>query len=77
MAILKRLWAGWKRVAEKIAQVQTLILLTLLYLIVILPFGVVVSLFGDPLGLKRGRAESFWRPRETPPPLLDAARRQF
>jgi hypothetical protein len=77
MAILKRLWIGWKRVAEKIAHVQTLILLTLLYVVVILPFGVVASLFGDPLGIKRGSGTSFWRPRGTPPPLLDAARRQF
>lgn len=77
MRILKRLWAGWKRVAEKIVRVQTLILLTLLYIILILPFGILASLFGDMLGIRRPAGSSFWRPRGTPPADLDAARRQF
>lgn len=77
VALLKRIWAGWKRVAEKIARVQTLILLTLLYIVVILPFGIVVSLFGDPLRRSPPNGNSFWRSRGTPPSLLDSARRQF
>jgi len=77
MRILKRLWPGWKREAEKIVRVQTLILLTLLYIILILPFGIVASLFGDLLGIRRAAGSSLWRPRGTPPADLDAARRQF
>ena len=77
MRALKQLWVGWKRVAEKIARVQTVILLTLLYVLLILPFGIVASLFGDPLRIKRAGSTSLWQPRGTPPANLDAARRQF
>ncbi len=77
MGILKKLWDGWKRVAEKIVRVQTLILLTLLYVILILPFGFLASLLGDPLGVRRPAGSSLWRSRGTPPANLDAARRQF
>ena len=77
MRLLKQLWDGWKRLAEKIVRVQTLILLTLLYVILILPFGILASLFGDPLGIRRPAGASLWRSRGTPPADLDAARRQF
>ena len=77
MRILRKLWAGWKRVAEKIVRVQTLILLSLLYVVLILPFGILASLFGDPLGIRRAAGSSLWRSRGTPPADLDAARRQF
>ncbi len=77
MRVVKQLWEGWKRVAEKIVRVQTLILLTLLYVILILPFGFLASLLGDPLGVRRAAGSSLWRSRRTPPADPDTARRQF
>jgi hypothetical protein len=49
---LKNLWSAWKRLAHKIGNFQARVLLTLLYGIVVLPFGLIVRLFSDPLRIK-------------------------
>lgn len=53
MNFLRRLWEGWKRVAHWIGNVQARILLTIIYGLVVLPFGVIVRLFADPIRIKR------------------------
>ncbi len=50
---LKRLWRAWTRLAHKVGNFQARVLLTVLYALVILPFGLVVRLFGDPLRIKK------------------------
>jgi hypothetical protein len=77
MVILRRLWTGWKRVAEKVARLQTAILLTLLYILLVLPFGIMARLFADPLGIRPASGGSWWRARPSPRADLDTARRQF
>ena len=52
-SLLRRFWEGWKRVGRKIGDFQARVLLTLIYAIVLLPFGVIVTLFGDPLRMRR------------------------
>ena len=71
---LKALWDAWKRVARRIANFQARVLLTLLYVIAILPFGLAVRLFSDPLRIKRRPTK--WM--EHPPEVHDLtwARRQ-
>ena len=49
---LRRLWDGWKRIAKKVGNFQARVLLTVLYAVVILPFGLAVRIFGDPLRIR-------------------------
>ena len=37
---VKSLWSAWKRLAHKIGNFQARVLLTILYAVVVLPFGV-------------------------------------
>jgi hypothetical protein len=52
-SLLKRLWEGWKRVGRKIGDFQARVLLTALYAVVILPFGLAVRAFSDPLHIRK------------------------
>lgn len=74
LRIVRRLWAGWKRVARAIGDFQARVLLTLIYAVLVLPFGLLVRLFSDPLNIKKRPATWFEHPQET----IDAewARRQ-
>jgi hypothetical protein len=75
--MLRRLWAGWKRVGKKVADVQSRALLTLVYFTLIAPFALAVRWAADPLAIKPGTPRT-WRPRPSEPEVtLDSARRQF
>ena len=50
---IKRGWQAWTRLAHKIGNFQARVLLTILYGVVVLPFGLVVRWFGDPLRIKQ------------------------
>jgi hypothetical protein len=71
---LERLWANWKRVARKIGTFQARILLTILYALVVLPFGITVRLLADPLRIKK--RPTAWQERPDSEFDLDWARRQ-
>ena len=74
--MLKRLWNSWKQLAKKIGNFQARVLLTLIYGIVVLPMGLAVRLFADPLQIKR-RSES-WTPHSKEEAAdLEWARRQW
>jgi hypothetical protein len=49
---LKALWKAWTRIAHIIGNFQARVLLTILYVVLVLPFGVIVRLFADPLRIK-------------------------
>jgi hypothetical protein len=71
---LKKLWELWKKFAHFIGNVNARIILTVLYAVLILPFGLVVRLFADSLHSKK-RPEKWF----DHPPLandLNEARRQ-
>jgi hypothetical protein len=70
----KRLWEGWKRLAHRIGNFQARVLLTLLYAILVFPFGVVVRLLADPLRIKH-RPEA-WLAHPESPATLEWSRRQ-
>ncbi len=59
---LKRLWEGWKKVAHAIGNFQARILLTLIYSILILPFGLLVRFFSDSLHTKKRPEKWFDHP---------------
>jgi len=50
---LKAAWTAWKRTARRIGNFQARVLLTILYAIFVLPFGVMARLFSDALQIKR------------------------
>jgi hypothetical protein len=50
--MLKRLWEIWKQVAHAIGDFQARVLLTVIYGVLVLPFGLLVRLFADPLQTK-------------------------
>jgi len=52
MKILKKLWNNWMLVAKPIGNFQSQLILTLFYLIIILPLGIIYRLFADPLNIK-------------------------
>ncbi len=54
---IKALWDAWKRLAHKIGNFQARVLLTVLYAIVVLPFGVAARLFSDALHIKNRPAK--------------------
>jgi hypothetical protein len=52
-SLLKRLWEGWKRIGRKIGDFQARVLLTVFYAVLILPFGLAVRIFADPLRIRK------------------------
>ncbi len=72
--MLKRLWEAWKRLAHKIGNFQARVLLTVFYAFFVLPFGLAVRFFADPLRIKHRPTE--WLDQPETPCNLDAAQRQ-
>ncbi len=73
--MFKRIWEAWKRIAHKIGNFQARVLLTILYIILVFPFGLGVRLFADPLRIKKRGAG--WVDHSSEPKSLDWARRQW
>ncbi|MBM3463350.1 MAG: hypothetical protein FJX76_14710 [Armatimonadetes bacterium] len=57
---MNRTWERWKQLAQRAATFQARALLTVFYYTVLVPFGLVVSLFGDPLRIRH--KEGGWTP---------------
>ena len=71
---LKRLWKGWKAIGRKIGDFQARVLLTVLYAIVVLPVGLAVRLFGDPLRIRNPPSQ--WLDHQDKPTDIEWAHRQ-
>jgi hypothetical protein len=52
LSALVALWQAWKRLAHKIGNFQARVLLTIIYAIVLFPFGILVRLFSDSLAIR-------------------------
>ncbi len=63
--MLRRFWNAWKRVAHRIGDFQARVLLTAIYAVLILPFGLVVRAFSDPLRIRHRPTKWLDRPDET------------
>jgi hypothetical protein len=74
--MLRRLWQRWKSIAQKIGNFQSKVLLNVFYLFILMPFGLGVKLFSDPLRLHLQR-RSHWLRKQTQVTTWDQARRQF
>jgi hypothetical protein len=51
--MFKRMWQAWKRLAHKIGNFQSRVLLTVFYFVFVWPFGLGARLFSDPLRIKK------------------------
>ena len=74
--MLRKLWNRWKAFGQKLADFQARLILTLVYFIVVLPFGLLVRLLSDPLAVKNKSRETMWFPKNADEPTLENARRQ-
>lgn len=74
MTILRKFWEGWKRIGGFIGDVLGRLILTLFYFTFVLPFGLLMRIFRDPLTLRQGEPPA-WRAREPDEPTIEAARR--
>ncbi len=72
--MFRRLWEAWKRLAHLVGNFQARVLLTLVYFVLVLPFGLAVRLWADPLRIKRRQVE--WLSHPNDPTDMDWARRQ-
>jgi hypothetical protein len=73
----RRLWERWKVIARKIGDVQSRLLLSVFYFVILAPFGLGVRMLADPLRLRPQRL-SHWLPKARhTPELWEGARRQF
>ena len=75
--VLKRLWSGWLCVARTLGYVQSLLILTLVYFVVIAPFALAVRFFLDPLCLRRAPSWHSLPQEGRSPPTLNSVRQQF
>ena len=62
MEFLKKLWKGWKAFAHAVGKVQTLLLLTLFYLLILGPVSFLFRLFGkSALSYRAQTPDTYWR----------------
>ncbi len=68
----------WMRFARALGVVNTHVLLTLVFILIIGPFALVVRLFGkDFLDRTLRPSGSYWKPKEPAPHDFENAKRQF
>jgi hypothetical protein len=73
---LRAPWKGWLRVARAIGTLNTILLLTIVYWLVVVPLGVVLQLLGsDPLRLRRVSGPTLWH--EKRPVNMDSLHKRF
>jgi hypothetical protein len=72
------LWRGWKKFAHVLGIIQTRILLTVSYFVIIAVASVISMVAGkDLLDRRMKRATTYYHPHEPIQATLEACRRQF
>lgn len=79
LPVHRRLYAGWMQIVGRFAYVQTLVILSIFYGLMVGPWGAGAALLRRDLLDKRGLRESgsAWREADTAKPDLDRAQHQF
>jgi len=72
---LRKAWGGWKKAARAIAEFNSRVLLTLLYIVLAMPLGLGLRAVADPLRRRKPIASN-WIVRAEAPATLGEARRQ-
>lgn len=73
---VRQSWEMWKRIGRKIGDVQSRLLLTGFYFIILGPFAMAVRWKSDPLAINAGRSRG-WRMRSEHDAPAERAMRQF
>ena len=71
----KDLWQWWQKIAKKIGDFQARLILAVFFFVIVLPLGLIVRLFGDPLERKKSAAG--WAVKSETSNTVESARRQF
>jgi len=80
MKFLKWLWPKWLQLAKIIGNFNGQVILTIFYLTIIAPLGLIYRLFADPLEIKSRfilKQKSSFRRWEHPKDNLENARKQY
>jgi len=73
---LKNFWQRWLTLAQKMANFQARIFLTLFYFLIISPMAILLKLFSDPLRIKMSHS-SYWMDCNAHKLDLDDFRREY
>ena len=73
--LIKDFWHNWKAFGQFLGEWLARIVLTIFYFTILIPFGLGVRLFGDPLQIKE-LPNPYWRPRTTGDQTIDDVLRQ-
>lgn len=60
--MIRKIWEGWKKIAKKIGEFNSRLILTVFYFIFITPISIPIKL-KDPLGIKNKKQG--WIPKQT------------
>lgn len=74
--LLRSTWQRWTQIAHAVGVVQTRFLMIAMYVVFVVPLGLIVAKRQDRLRLKPP-AGSLWRSHEQQKQTLESARRQF
>jgi len=78
MEFLNTIWQAWKRFGQFLGDIVARIVLTLFYFTVFAPFGAGVTWLSDnPLRAGRADGASMWLDRQSPPPSVEQALKQY
>jgi hypothetical protein len=76
VVLIKNFWHGWQAFGQFLGNWLARVVLTVFYFTILVPFGLGVRLFSDPLHIKTQPAD-LWRPRATGDQKLEDVVRQF
>ena len=71
------IWTYWKKFGEFLGNVIGRAFLMLFYFTIVLPFGLIMRLFSDPLDIRDKETAPSWRERTSPEPTIEASYNQF
>jgi len=72
--MMRKIWEAWKKIAKKIGEFNSRVILTVFYFIFITPISIPIK-FKDPLAIKNKKQG--WIPKQTPEgTAMDRALRQ-
>ena len=76
MDFLRKIWEYWLAFGRFLGNLIGRVILSIFYFTIMLPFGIGVTLFGDPLK-RKNTSPNYWLTREATSTTLEDALRQF
>lgn len=77
MNLLKLLWKKWMAFSLVFGTFMSRVILTVLYFLLLLPYGILIRLFSDPLQTKTVPKGTAWKPHAKIEGLLDKFTKQY